>query len=540
LKLLAEPLGSRHRLTWLVGAIALVSCALLGLAAHARASETIYWDNFEGTPPTIGFANIDGNGGGTLNTTAIEIDDPEGLAYDPTSGRIFVANSNGNEIDWVATDGSGSGVLDTTGAKVEDPEGIAVDPTTQTVYWANDESEGSIGYASTNGGGGGLVNTAGTLVEEPYKIALDTTNNRVYWVGKEQIYYANLDNSGGGVLAYAPGEGPDNWSAINVDPAAGRLYFLGESQAGEEGIYWFNTSGVGGGEVSISAVPGETPKTYDDPYGLAFDPSNGHFTWANYGTSEDATNAFGTATLGLVGSSSVAVTTAPLHGPQDPVIVKSPTGTGAPRVSASGTALSCSQGTWSQDYPGSYVYGAPLSYSYQWSKDGQAIAGATSSALNATDSGSYACTVTGTNRSGSASQTSSGVSVTIAAAVTPTPKPAPASFALAPASKKKVKVTAGKVASLPLTLKNAGGTTSSSSTVCVTLTKKAKKGLVAPKCATVTALAPGASKKVTLKVKTKGTAKGTYKFSVVVSGASGSETLAEQITVTPKKKHHKK
>lgn len=148
--------------------------------------------------------------------------------------------------------------------------------------------------------------------------------------------------------------------------------------------------------------------------------------------------------------------------------------------------------------------------------------------------------MTATNQFGSTSQASAGYSVTIPApAVAP-----PASFSLTSASKKKVKVAAGKVATLSLTLKNAGGTTSSSSKVCVKLTKKAKKGLVAPRCVAVAALAPGASKKVTLKVKTKRGAKGTYKFSVVVSGASGSKTLAEQVTVTPakhgKKKHGKK
>ncbi len=83
LKLLVEPTGSRHRLTWLVGAIALVSCVLLGVSARAHASETIYWDNYGDEPATLAFANIDGNGGGLLNTTAVEIESPEGLAYDP-------------------------------------------------------------------------------------------------------------------------------------------------------------------------------------------------------------------------------------------------------------------------------------------------------------------------------------------------------------------------------------------------------------------------------------------------------------------------
>lgn len=535
MKPLVQPLPTSRRLTWLVGAIALVSCALLGVTARAHASETIYWDNYAATPSTIGFANIDGTGGGILNTSAITIEEPEGLAYDPSNGRIYIADSGGNQIQWAAVDGSGSGVLDTAGAIVEDPRGVAVDPSTQTVYWVNAEEAGSIGFASANGGGGGVLNTTGASVEGPHKLALDTVNGRVYWAtGKGEIDFANLNNTGGGQITYGAGEGPEAWQAINVDPAAGRLYFLGESPTGVNGIYWFDTSGVGGGEVPLSAVSGETPNAFNDPYGLSFDPSKGRFIWANYGSINDAANAFGTATLGLAASSSIPVATAPVNGPQDPVVVKSPTGAGAPQVTGSGTALSCSRGSWSQDYPGSYVYGAPVSYSYQWSLNGQPISGANGTTFTATSSGSYTCMVTGTNRSGSASQTSAGYTVTIA------PPPPPASFSLTSASKKKVKVKAGKTAVLKLDLKNAGGTTSSSSKVCVQLSKKAKKGLVAPKCAAVGAITPGAITHVTLKVKTKSTAKGTYKFSVVASGASGSAILAERITVMPAKKKHGK
>ena len=105
---------------------------------------------------------------------------------------------------------------------------------------------------------------------------------------------------------------------------------------------------------------------------------------------------------------------------------------------------------------------------------------------------------------------------------------------------KKAKVAAGKVATLSLILRNVGGTASSSSKVCAKLSKKAKKGLHGRKCVAVGALAPGAAKTVKLRVKTKRGAKGKYKFRVVARGASGSATLAEHITVRPKKKHHKR
>jgi hypothetical protein len=532
LKLLAEPLGSRHRLTWLVGAIALVSCALLGLAAHAHASETVYWNNYDSSG--VGFANIDGTGGGELELGKTVMDDPEGLAFDPANGRIYIASSANDQIVWVGIHG-GSGVLKTDAAPVSNPHGIAVDLATQTVYWGNLDGEEPIGYASAQETGvGGALNVAGSNSETAERIALDLVAGRVYWMTQTGpteggISYANIDGSGGGFMSLAPAEFVFNLTAVAVDPAAQRLYVQG-LQNGEEGLFWLSLAGLGGGTVD------RTNAAIEEPYGLAFDPSIGRFYWGNYDSEMGVPAAIGTATLTTGGGGGINITAPVVAGPQDPIVLKSPTAVSAPQVSASGTSLSCSTGAWSQNYVGSYVYGAPESYGYQWSKDGQSIAGATGTTLDATASGSYTCAVTATNQFGSAVQASAGYTVTIAPPVTPTP----ASFALVSASKKKVKVAAGKAATLALTLKNAGGMASSSSTVCVKLTKKAKKGLVAPKCAAVAALAPGAGKKVTLKVKTKGSAKGTYKFSVVVSGASGSMTLAEQITVTPKKKHHKK
>ena len=180
-----------RRLPVIAGALTLAMFAVLALAARAQATETIYWDNYSASPASIGFANIDGTGGGALNLSGAEIKDPEGMAFDSANGRIYVA-SPGTGVDgqiiWVSADGSGAGVLDTGGAPVEDPEGIAVDPHTQTVYWANTVTGGgSIGYASANGGSGGSLNTAGATIDEPYKIALDTTNGRVYWVNLEGV-----------------------------------------------------------------------------------------------------------------------------------------------------------------------------------------------------------------------------------------------------------------------------------------------------------------------------------------------------------------
>jgi hypothetical protein len=540
LKLLTEPLSSRHRLAWMVSALALVSCALLGLAARARASETIYWDNYDGHPGTIGFANIDGTGGGELVPTGAEFLSPEGMAFDPVNDRIYVASALTEEIIWVNIHDGTAGALDTTGAPVDDPDGIAVDPTTQMVYWGNSNGSEPIGYAAADESNvRGALDAEGASARNPERIALDTVDGRIYWLstegpGEAHVSYVNLNDTGGGELSVPEKELPEDSTGINVDPATQRLYFLADVAGSEPGEFegsvdWIDLSDVGGGEVDTTNAP------LSGPYGLAFDPSSGRFFWGNYGY-EPGEAPLGTATLAPGGGGGIAITGTEPAGPQDPIVLKSPTSVAAPQVSASGTSLSCSQGEWSQNYVGSNVYGAPESYGYQWSKNGQPIGGATGTTLSATESGSYTCTVTATNQFGSGSQTSAGYTVTIAVPVAATP----ASFDLTSASKKKIKVTAGKTAMLSLMLKNAGGTTSSSSKVCVKLTKKAKVGLVAPKCVAVAALAPGASKKVTLKVKTKSGAKGTYKFSVVAGGASGSTTLAEQLTVTAKKHGKKK
>lgn len=540
MKLLVEPTGSRLRLGRLAGAIALVSFALFALTARAQASETLYWDNYDTVPPTVAFANLDGSGGGALSAqvigapgTEVEMKSPEGIAYDPANGRIYLADVGKEKIFWFDTDGSGAGVLDTGAAPVESPNGIAVDPATQIVYWANNEGDGSIGYAAAAGGAGGSLNTAGASIESPDKLALDTEHGRVYWIGDRVISYANLDGTGGGDLAVPTvEEEPEDWSGINFDPATDRLYILGSPKAGGEGIYWVSTIGLGGGMIEL-----EEP-TYHGAYGLAFDPVKGRFYWGNYLAGGEREKAFGTTTLD--GEATViGIQTAPVGGAQDPLVVKSPVALAAPTVTASGAHLSCSQGRWEPDSPGSYVYAAPLTYAYQWSKDGAAIAGATGSSYAATASGSYSCTVTATNRSGTASQASAAAAVTVEPAKpAPTLTPTPASVKLNPGSKKAVKVTAGKAATVKVGLANGGGTATGALKVCGTLTKQAKKGLVAPKCVAVRSIPAGGSAVAKLKVKTLGTARGTYKVTVLVKGLDAKPITAKVKVVAPKAKKH--
>lgn len=207
--------------------------------------------------------------------------------------------------------------------------------------------------------------------------------------------------------------------------------------------------------------------------------------------------------------------------------------------------MSCSHGNWQGDYPGSYVYLAPSSFAYQWAVDGQAISGATGSTLTPTAAGTYSCTVTASNAAGSAAQTSAGAMVivverTIVALQGASTTPAKVAFGLG--SRRPVEVKAGEIAIVRIELRNGGGTASGTVKVCGSLAGKAKEGLLAPGCVSVASVPAGGTVTAKLRVKTRKTAKGFYKFPVVVSGASSGSTTAK-VKVIPtakgKKKHHR-
>jgi hypothetical protein len=487
--------------------IALALIATLAFAHRAQAAETLVWDNY-GTPDTIAFANIDGTGGGQVNTATEPVESPEGMAYDTVTNRLFVTTglNADRHILAVNLDGSGASVFAPAGAPVSEPEGIAVNPATRTVYWANTGSN-SISWANLDGGGGGVLNTSGVPLDNPCcRIAIDPVGGRVYWVnstmGSSSIAYANADNTGGGGTLNLTGSSVSpGGEGIVVDPAAGRVYYLGAIGV-TEALGYANINGSGGGDVA-----GTTMKS---SWGLAMDPSLGRLYWGNEGNGEVRTNAFGF--INLTGSSGgISIATAPVANPQDPVVLKSPTGTGAPVVARSTknrAALSCSSGSWAADYAGSFVYQAPRTYAYQWLRNGKPIAGATAATLTAKAAGSYACTVTAANQIGSAAQTSAAATVKAASVKLST--------------KKRAKGDAGDLVTFKVKDVNQGDLKPKSAKVCVKLPGSSKADLKAPKCRKLGQLKGRAKKTVTIKVKVKpGAEQGADKLTFQVKGAAG-------------------
>jgi DNA-binding beta-propeller fold protein YncE len=365
------------------------------LARPALGAERIFWAG----DSVIDFAGLDNTGGGQLSTAGAPAPTgAEAVALDPAAGKFYWTNSSGT-IGFANLDGSGGGgQLSTAGAPTNLPTSIAVDAAGGKIYWAN-QGNSTIGFANLDGsGGGGQVPTGGATLNALTGIALDRATERVYWANYagDAISYANLDGSGGGDLstAGAPMDGP---VGVAVDSAAGRIYWANYDN---NTIAFANLDGSGGG----GQLP-TTGATVANPYGMAVDPGANRIYWTN-----DSANTIAFANLdGSGGGGQLSTAGAPGTNYRYAALLKAPVGLGEPEVTGGGEVaqeLGCSQGSWAANLAGAQLYRAPRSFSYQWSRDGAEIGGATQPTFTPTEGGEYRCRVTATNDGGSTSQTS--------------------------------------------------------------------------------------------------------------------------------------
>jgi DNA-binding beta-propeller fold protein YncE len=352
-----------------VPVLALVAASTAAGATPALAANSIYWGT-EGEN-TISFANLDGSGGGDLNTGAANVSEPFGVALDPETGTIYWANDGNNTIAYARLDGSGGANLTTTGATVELPVGVTIDPVAGRIYWANFHNPGgSISYANLNGTGGGNLTTTGAMVEGPEGVAIEPVAGRIYWGNYHgnTISYANLNGTGGGNLSTS-GANVESPAGLAIDPVAER-------------IYWANSTNPGGG-ISFAALNGS-------------------------------------------GGGNLATTGANVIDPAFPSLLEAPSATGAPAIGGgflTGSTLTCSNGSWAPDIFSEFFYRAPQTYSYSWQLGGTEIAGASAQTFTPTQPGLYSCRVTAANHAGSGAQTSAQVQISPAPATPPPASP---------------------------------------------------------------------------------------------------------------------
>lgn len=197
----------------------------------------MYWMNNTGV---LVRASLDGSG--AVNET-VDVSGSSmlggggagGLVIDPRTNRIYWTSDDFGDpgaISWANLDGSGGGDLNTSGANVSRPWGLAIDTASNRVYWAafggGDGGTGSISWASLDGTGGGNLYTAASpgcgMINGPNGIAIDRAANKIYWANYEgnTISSANLDGTGGCTdvgTAGASLNGPDEVAILKTPVA---------------------------------------------------------------------------------------------------------------------------------------------------------------------------------------------------------------------------------------------------------------------------------------------------------------------------------
>jgi hypothetical protein len=357
--------------------------------ASAVADDSIYWSSND----AIRVANLDGTGTASTLFGAQML--PQGVTIDAAAGRIYWANFGNappGEIRVANLDGTGTAAT-LFGGEVF-AVGLAADPAAGRIYWSSTGVASTIRTGSLDGTG--TASTLFTGENAPSGVAIDPAANRIYWtnIATGLIRVANLDGTGTASTLFG---GENSPTSVAIDPAAGR-------------IYWANQPA---GNIRVGNLDGTgTPSTLFGaqarPRGLAIDPAAGRIYWVNQ---DDGTirvgNLDGTGTPStLFGGETVPT--------QFLALLRAPAPAGPPVISntpAARTTLSCSRGEWAPDLLGSFLYRAPRDFAYQWLRNGEEIAGATSAGYTTPDPGSYSCRVTASNQAGSATQTSAELEV---------------------------------------------------------------------------------------------------------------------------------
>jgi hypothetical protein len=162
------------------------------------AAQTLYWSNAV-SPGSIGFASVNGSGGGTLaqpGSTTANVAEPTRLAIDTLHGRVYWWNESSKEFSWVTANGQVGGNLTTPEMPISKAEmmgGIAIEPysTPPTLYFVSNEG-------GPEGPTAGIFHTDPLLGGEPEKLANTYTKTNAlgpdglaYDFAGKRFYWAN-------------------------------------------------------------------------------------------------------------------------------------------------------------------------------------------------------------------------------------------------------------------------------------------------------------------------------------------------------------
>ncbi|HEX5609761.1 MAG TPA: hypothetical protein VFX45_06695 [Solirubrobacterales bacterium] len=233
----------------------------IGGVAVDPAAGKIYWTEFN--PAAIMVANLDGSGARPLNTAGSGLDSPLGITIDTSAGQVYWANrplggegeAVSSSISFANVDGSGGGAVDTAGASLEFVQGVTVHPAAGRLYWA-DTGANKLSFANL-AGGGGILDIDPDAISGPIGVAIDAASQRIFWANvgvDDTIGVAQLNGSGGTKLTPAGIEDP---VGVALDTAANRLYW---AQATSPAIKFANPfDGSAVGDVATGLDPEGQP-----------------------------------------------------------------------------------------------------------------------------------------------------------------------------------------------------------------------------------------------------------------------------------------
>lgn len=322
----------------------------------------------------------------------------------------------------------------------ETPSEIAVNPAAGTIYWA-DAATGTIRVGELGGTGAPQTLYTEPAGARPVGVAINAAAGKIYWTDEESGKVQVGSIAGGGtpqtLFTEPEGSHPTGMAISSGTGPAGTLYWTDEAtgliragslaagataqtlytepagslpsglatDAETKTIYWTD---AGNGAIRSAPLAGggtvATPYTEPpgaEPRGIAIDPHTGALYWADAGSGEIRVAA-------PDGAGAARALFSTESAPRFPALLAVPIGTGVPKIGGNtvGQTLTCGTGKWASNLPGANFYAAPQSFTYQWLRNGAAIAGAQSATFAPSSEGSYTCVVTATNAAGRATQSS--------------------------------------------------------------------------------------------------------------------------------------
>lgn len=378
-----HPREGLSRRLWLALPATLIA---LTLTPASSLADNVYWSDSSATELRSG--NLNGTGALTLFTGEQE---PQGIAIDSSAGKIYWADPATNQIRVGNLSGTGSPQTLYTEPEGSRPTGVAINAGAGKLYWT-DEGTGQVRVGSLAGG-----SSPQTLFSEPSGsdltgIAIDSGTSKLYWTDEGSGLIREGPLSGGAATTLYTEPGGSHPSGIAMNVAAARLYWTDEG----DGEIRYGPAGAGVAQTLYTEPAGSAPR------GISIDVPTGVLYWGDSGT--------GALRVASISGASVPQSLfAPESGAAFPALVTAPSGAGIPKIAGPynfGQTLVCGTGAWSSSLPGAGLYRTPQSYSYQWLRNGAAIAGAQSAPYLPSSEGSYTCVVTASTAGGSAVQTS--------------------------------------------------------------------------------------------------------------------------------------